>query len=256
MKKVIVIVVLFFLWFNNTVASELVLPVHVHIVQVNEPDYKTITTIENVKKDFEYANEVWKQAGIVWDIVKIDKTNAKITKKFKSDVKWLQTKYDNLGTDTSKIKKKKILDMHKRRILFWTELTNHKKYHNYKAINVYYVPNMFSKSCGMTRMDKKAEIRKKNSMASIIAEKMSPHLVPLYPYDVCAETKNKIKTETGFSPRSHYLAHELGHMLGLNHKGTKGKDLMMWGSGTMISPGVSKKARNYYKKYLKKKLEY
>ena len=44
-------------------------------------------------------------------------------------------------------------------------------------------------------------------------------------------------------------------MLGLNHKGTKGKDLMMWGGGKTITPKVAKQAKNYYKKYLKNKLE-
>ena len=49
-------------------------------------------------------------------------------------------------------------------------------------------------------------------------------------------------------------AHELGHMFGLRHEGTGGKDLMMWGAGQIITKKTAAAAKKYYKKYLKKKL--
>ena len=49
-------------------------------------------------------------------------------------------------------------------------------------------------------------------------------------------------------------AHELGHMLGLRHKGAEGKDLMKWGAGQIITKKTAAAARKYYNKYLKKKL--
>ena len=51
-------------------------------------------------------------------------------------------------------------------------------------------------------------------------------------------------------------AHELGHMLGLRHKGTEGKDLMIGSSGQIITKKIAAVSRKYYKKYLKKKLNW
>ena len=42
---------------NAGIAQELIkIPVHVHIVQIEEGDYKTITTPEDVREDFKNAN--------------------------------------------------------------------------------------------------------------------------------------------------------------------------------------------------------
>ena len=75
----------------------------------------------------------------------------------------------------------------------------------------------------------------------------------------CEESdKSKLhKHEKGWSclePAGELTAHELGHMLGLHHKGTEGKDLMKWGAGQIITKKIATASRKYYKKYLKKKL--
>ena len=65
MKKLLGILVLGLLWCNIGFAQELIrIPVHVHIVQIEEGDYKTITTPEDVREDFKNANWIWAQANI------------------------------------------------------------------------------------------------------------------------------------------------------------------------------------------------
>ena len=56
MKRLLMILVLGLLWCNVGFAQELIkIPVHVHIVQIEEGDYKTITTPEDVREDFKNA---------------------------------------------------------------------------------------------------------------------------------------------------------------------------------------------------------
>ena len=53
MKKLSLYVFLALFFCNFSFAQELIkIPVHVHIVQIEEGDYKTITTPEDVREDF------------------------------------------------------------------------------------------------------------------------------------------------------------------------------------------------------------
>ena len=93
---------------NAGIAQELIkIPVHVHIVQIEEGDYKTITTPKDVREDFKNANWIWAQANIFWDVVAIDQTEANTTE-FSYAKKWFSENFIATGADTRKesIKKK------------------------------------------------------------------------------------------------------------------------------------------------------
>ena len=88
MKKLSLYVFLALFFCNFGFAQELIkIPVHVHIVQINEGDYKTITTPEDVREDFKNANWIWAQANIFWDVIAIDQTETNTTG-FSSETKW------------------------------------------------------------------------------------------------------------------------------------------------------------------------
>ena len=60
MKKLLGIIILGLLWCNVGFAQELIkIPVHVHILKVNEIGYRTMTTLEDIKKDFEEVNKIF-----------------------------------------------------------------------------------------------------------------------------------------------------------------------------------------------------
>ena len=110
MKKLSLYVFLALMFCNAGITQELIkIPVHVHIVQIEEGDYKTITTPEDVREDFKNANWIWAQANIFWDVVAIDQTEANTTG-FSSDTKWFSENFKANGQDTRKasIKKKQL----------------------------------------------------------------------------------------------------------------------------------------------------
>ena len=229
--------VLSLLWYNIGFAQELIrIPVHVHIVQIDEGDYKTITTPEDVREDFKNANWIWAQANIFWDVIAIDQTEANTTG-FSSETKWISENYDvTVSEDIKKALKDKSLEkIIVRRTEIIRKLIQVEKYQNYSAINVYYLPKLFSSSCGFTTFCRTNSCRKNNEALVVIGH---------------------YNHEKGWSclHGGGLTAHELGHMLGLRHKGAEGKDLMKWGAGQIITKKTAAAARKYYKKYLKKKL--
>ena len=104
MKKLLMILVLGLLWFNVGFAQELIkIPVHVHIVQIDEGDYKTITTPKDVREDFKNVNWIWAQANIFWDVIAIDQTEANTTG-FSSETKWISENYNSIEDHKKKDK--------------------------------------------------------------------------------------------------------------------------------------------------------
>jgi len=90
MKKLLGIVVLGLLWCTSANAGYadvlIKIPVHVHILDINEKSYKTITTTEHVKAHFKKANKIWSQANIFFDVIKINTIPAN-TNNFKKNTK-------------------------------------------------------------------------------------------------------------------------------------------------------------------------
>ena len=220
---------------NVGFAQELIrIPVHVHIVQIDEGDYKTITTPEDVREDFKNANWIWAQANIFWDVIAIDQTEANTTG-FSSETKWISENYKAIEDYRKALKDKSHRETFLRRLEIISKLIQSEKYQNYSAINVYYLPKLFSSSCGFTTFCRTNSCRKNNEAFVVIGH---------------------YNHEEGWSclHMGELTAHELGHMLGLRHKGTEGKDLMKWGAGQIITKKIAAASRKYYKKYLKKKL--
>ena len=237
MKKLSLYVFLALMFCNAGITQELIkIPVHVHIVQIEEGDYKTITTPEDVREDFKNANWIWAQADIFWDVVAIDQTEANTTG-FSSETKWISENFDAIEDRRKALKDKSHTKTSLRRLEIISKLIQSEKYQNYSAINVYYLPKLFSQLCASTHHVCKTKSCRKNNEDFVVI--------------------GHYKHEKGWSclePAGELTAHELGHMLGLHHKGTEGKDLMKWGAGQIITKKIAAASRKYYKKYLKKKL--
>ena len=219
---------------NAGITQELIkIPVHVHIVQIEEGDYKTITTPEDVREDFKNVNWIWAQANIFWDVVAIDQTEANTTG-FSSETKWISENYKAIEDYRKALKDKSHRETFLRRLEIISKLIQSEKYQNYSAINLYYLPKLFTQACGLTQFCRTKSC-KKNYVSFVV---------------IAHYHQDGWKCSDG----SKTVAHELGHMLGLRHEGTEGKDLMKWGAGQIITKKIATASRKYYKKYLKKKL--
>ena len=151
MKKLFLYVFLALFFCNFGFAQELIkIPVHVHIVQIEEGDYKTITTPEDVREDFKNANWIWAQANIFWDVVAIDQTESNTTG-FSSETKWISENFDAIEDRRKALKDKSHTKTSLRRLEIISKLIQSEKYQNYSAINVYYLPKLFTQSCGFTQ---------------------------------------------------------------------------------------------------------
>jgi len=237
MKKAILILLVGLFWCNVGIAQNLIkIPVNVHIAQTSAKakfnnkyyDYNTIATTQMIEKDFSKANEIWKQANIFWEIIKIDKTQINI-KNFNKHSKFF------INIRETKLNQRQLV---KKSTLYFSKIIDSEKNNNSKAINVYYLPYMMAPACGYSTLAHKT--KKHQDYFTLISSKVSPWY---------GQTRG---CDTGW-----ITAHELGHLLSLNHIGTAGIDLMMYHNkerkkGNRIPPNQIKQVRNFYKKNLKK----
>ena len=249
MKKLLGILVLGLLWCNVGFAQKIIIiPVHVHILKVNEIGFRTMTTPEDIKKDFEETNKIWSQANIFWEIKEIDEIEPNI-KTLKKYLKWTEK---NTLENKSLEEKQKIFD---KTTVYLLKISKARDYvlHT-KRINIYYVPSIYPFA------------KRTLSGLSIFPNHR-------YPNEITWAFVGKIKNvgHSGVLFMSHkvegsrgrVVAHELGHMLDLPHDGNPGEELMSrlcvlknyeLVCGPNISKAIANKARKYYYKYYKKLL--
>ena len=220
MKKLLGIIVLGLLLSGNSFANTIVIPVTVNVINMDKGKFKLTYSDkikQIIKKDFEYVNNIWKKAGVLWEIKKIRSIKAKVPNNFNKEVKWLEKNYITGTTNKEKIK---------RRIKLYKKVINFNKYQNLRTINLYFLPEMFvPRICGATLHHSSDKTYK----------------------PVIVGFKDCIITGT----RAHALAHEFGHVFELKHRGTKGKDLMIVGGGTNISEAEIIQLKQFYNNHLK-----
>ena len=141
MKKLLRIMILGLLWCNIGFAQELIkIPVHVHILEINEKRYKTKTKPKHVEVHFKKANKIWSKANIFWDLKKIDYIPADTTN-FKSNVEWIYKHPRNKKNNANK-------EISKRKFEIYQQLLQIKRNQKHSHINVYYIPYVFELMCG------------------------------------------------------------------------------------------------------------
>jgi len=227
MKKVIAIIILGLLWCNVGSADELIkIPVHVHILEINEKRYKTKTKPKHVEFHFRKANEIWKQANIFWDVKKIHYVPAD-TRNFESNIKWMKKNPIN------KKNKKKI---NKRRRQIEKQILQVEKHQEEGVINVYYIPYSHSGVCAYVARFTKPLPRKEFLVMGHI---MDPSFKP---YKFCRI-------------QGIVMAHELGHMLYLGHIVQTAHLMSTLAGETKIPPETVIEVRENYKKYLENYLK-
>ena len=170
---------------------------------MNEPNgWTTITSKSDVVEDFKRANEIWAKAGVIFIIKEINfpKANTKIlrSKKLKNYSKGLK-KTQNRDDAIRYIVNKKNNKI-RGEILY--SLTNHKKNRNKKALNIYYLPQLLTISCGLTELTFDKQAFKKNLVYIIM-----PHQENDFMKHINSNCRERHAT----------LSHELGHLFGMKH---------------------------------------
>ena len=228
-KNFLGILVLGLLWCNVGVAGELInIPVHVHILEINEKRYKTKTKPKHVEIHFRKANKIWSKANIFWDLKKIDYISADTTN-FKSNVKWRYKHPENKKNSANR-------EIIKRRYELDQQLLQLKRNQKYGHINVYYMPYVFEKLCGYRQGF------------------LSPS--PAHEYLIVGHIMNpRYRSENLVCKvQGSVLAHELGHMLYLKHD-FQNQFLMGKYGGAKIPEKTIIEAKENYTKYLKEYLK-
>lgn len=234
MKKLIGIVFLGILYLNISYANEIQcpnnysksdkrlieIPINFHILQINQKNFKTITTENDIKKDLECLNKIFSQVNINFFINGIFTPDAIIkysTKPLKLEdrEKWFQKYEPKTKKQWDKIQKKlkegnkKYIKRKRLRSQFYRELIGWDRQNSNNIIkkdglNYFYLPNMFpgDRTCAaafIPRLDLDNEYWSWGYIGH--------------------------KTCEGKSARGIVLSHEMGHLLGLDHS-NKNQNLM------------------------------
>jgi hypothetical protein len=219
------------------ITADIIIPVQVYLIQVDEPNFRSKITKNEVVGDFKIANEIWKKKGLEFKIVGIKKTVGN-SKKIKKDLKWVKEKYIkslriNRKDQTIKAKNQKRYN----RIIF--RIIGHKKNRNKYAINVFYIPYIPNNlACGLAYS---------YSLTDSSHHEINQLRIQNHGFVIMGE-------KSGCENRGRTLGHELGHMFSLKHKHDQKTDLMMWGTGTEIQNWQVDKFIKYHNRYLKNRL--
>jgi hypothetical protein len=220
----------------------------VHIIDISEDNYKTMTTENHVRKDLEIANQIWNKFGINWYINKISFIKPNLST-FVIDRGYLKKFCNSNGACVSYHKKKLSTKKDEREYLSspvyrhkqtYNKFLKTKKMSKTNNINVYYLPEMISNNaCGIAMLP---TIKKKKALWDKLV------LSDTEGYIIMAHNRMSSCNST----RGHTLAHEFGHLFNLRHE-TNNSNLMS-GSGILGSELNSNQLRvvkEYYKYNLK-----
>ena len=216
----------------------IIIPLSIHILKVSENNFSTKVNEKKVRNDVDIANKIWKQANIIWNLKEINYVNPNL-KNFKKNIQWIQNNCSS--NDYSCIGRLIKVSKYEKLISIYNKLIKIKTTRNKKAINVYYLPKMLS------------AIGTGNNQTIARCAMHFPSFNKL--------KANKFNNEDyiiiGSYPNNKYcslmLAHELGHVLGIDGHVNKGNSLMN-GSGSFgyeLDLNEINLTRGYYKKYFK-----
>ena len=247
MKNFQAILFMCLLFCNTSIAQKITIPVHIHIIDINEKGFKTKTKESHIKRDFKIANRIWTKVNIFWEIKKIDKIkgNTDNTNELNEVKKWLTKNFVSKYTKGTTSDQLGFQSLHKAFLLKISKAENYKLHT--KRINIYYLPNLGIKKkpqeiCALTLSDNHTNPITGTVSFTDISKNVG---------------RNGIIFISHRCPnRGKALAHELGHILRLEHAEKFGKDLMtIHVEGTYISKETAEKGKAYYKKYLQKLLK-
>ena len=213
------------------------IPLSVHILKVSENNFSTDVDEAYVKNDVNLANKVWKQANIVWDLKEINFVNPNL-KKFKKNVKWVKNKCSS--SLNACLKKPKKGSASAKLISIYNELINIETTRNKNAINVYYIPKMLSNMENILSPSKRCAL-------AIHSYKMWKRDYYKNEGYVLISGKKRLDCNTSWK-----LAHELGHILRLEHVNKATNLMNNIGSGDHnLDLNEINSARSTFEKYFK-----
>lgn len=197
------------------------IPIFVHILDINEKRFKTVTDIDRAIADINKTNEIWSDANIYFDIKEINFIKNEL-KNFPKDAKKFtnlcEKRFSCIGKNAKKTNTDKL-------IKFYKNLISYKNTSKNNGFNIYYLPKTLITPCGMALKD----------------------------FIIIGQKNSNVGTRCR---SSHTLAHELGHFLSLPH--VSEQDNLMYGDGKLIqSQGFNltikqkKRAFSYYKSNIK-----
>ena len=267
MKKLLGIIILGLLWCNVGVAQKIIIiPVHVHILDLSEVGKNITITESEIRNDFKEVNRIWSQANIFFEIKTINNIKANV-KDYDKDRKWVSKYYVKYITKGTKKEKLKASD---KMIAHMTKLSRSEnfKLHTDK-LNVYYLEEILPviKDGGLSFEMTGYNIRPNSEfMDNTKWDKRYFTGVVKNTFRSGITFVQITSFMNGSYNRAHRLAHELGHQFLLSHQGKKlGKDVMAWKCdyyedtkmnlcGDKLSSSEISKSRDYYNRYYKQSL--